>query len=163
MKISQIDLKTDLSKVEEIASLAFSTTPDSSIDEWFSFSYMQQMIAENRGVCLKAVLDSDQIAGILYAQQENSINGKEGIEKWVIIMAAIDPKYTGRGVGSALLKELELQVRQKGCKKIFIFTNTGDEKVINFYHKNGYGDAGMIKDYQYGESNSAVFLLKYLK
>ncbi len=162
MNISRINLSTDLPKVEEVANLAFSTTSDSSLDEWFSFSYMKQMITENRGICLKAIVDSDQIAGILYAQQENPINGKEGVEKWVIILAAINPKYTGKGVGSELLKELELQVIQKGCKKIFVFTNSGDEKVINFYHKNGYEDAGMIKDYQYGENNSAVFLLKYL-
>ncbi len=45
---------------------------------------------------------------------------------------------------------------------MFTFTNKEDERVINFYRKNGYEDAGWVKDYQYGKNNSAVFLLKYL-
>ena len=45
---------------------------------------------------------------------------------------------------------------------MFTYTNKTDEKVINFYRKNGYEDAGWIKDYQYGKDNSAAFLLKSL-
>ena len=45
---------------------------------------------------------------------------------------------------------------------MFVFTNKEDKKVINFYKKNGYKDAGWVKDYQYGKNNSAIFLLKYI-
>lgn len=162
MKIIPLDITKDIERVEEISKLAFSITPDSSLEEWFSFDYMQKMITEHRGLCLKSLNENNEMTGMIYAQQENPINGKEGVEKWVIIIAGVDPKHAGQGIGSALLNKLENQLKSQGIKKLFTFTNKNDEKVVNYYKKNGYKDAGWIKDYQYGKDNSAVFLLKYL-
>jgi len=162
MRIVAVEIPRDLLEIERVARVAFSATTDSSLSEWFSFPYMEKMISESRGLCLKAVGEDGNVAGIMYAQQESPINGKEGEEKWVVIIAGVDPKYAGQGVGSLLLKVLEAQARSKGAKKMFVFTNKNDDKVISFYHKNGYEDAGSVKDYQYGSENSAVFLLKYL-
>jgi ribosomal protein S18 acetylase RimI-like enzyme len=162
MKTLLIDANKDMPTLEAVSRAAFSTTPDASLDEWLSFSYMKEMILEGRGYALKALTDEEEVAGIIYAQQENPVNSKEGEEKWVIIIAGIDPKYTGQGVGSLLLKDLESLAKQKQVKKLFTFTNKDDEQVIHFYRKNGYEDAGWIKDYQYGNGNSAVFLLKHL-
>jgi ribosomal protein S18 acetylase RimI-like enzyme len=137
-------------------------TPDSSLEEWFSFDEMVKMIESGRGLAVKCESDEGEVVGMTYAQQESPINGKEGLEKWVIVIAAVKPDVTGGGVGSALLKELERQVKARGAVKMFTYTNKDDEKVVNFYRKNGYEDAGWIRDYQYGRDNSAVFLLKYL-
>ena len=162
MKILEIDTDKDLAAIQDTAKKAFSSTPDSTLDEWFDFDYMEKMIQEDRGICLKAVSEDNNIAGMIFALQESPINGKEGIEKWVIIVVGVDPKYNGQGVGSLLLKKLEEMAKAKGVKKMFTYTNKDDQKVINFYRKNGYQDAGLIKDYQYGKNNSAAFLLKYL-
>lgn len=162
MKYEQIVLPTDLPEVMTVAESSFSTTPDSSLDEWFSFDQMQNYISQGRGMCLKAVSDTNEILGMIYAQQENPINGKEGIDKWVIVIAAVKAPATGSGIGSGLLKTLEAEVKKLGASKMFVYTNKDDETVINFYQKNGYEDAGWIRDYQYGQGNSAVFLLKYL-
>jgi ribosomal protein S18 acetylase RimI-like enzyme len=80
----------------------------------------------------------------------------------VIVLLGVDPKFIGKGIGSFLLKELEKELKDRKIKKLFTFTNKSDEEVIHFYRKNGFHDAGWIKDYQYGKDNSAVFLLKYL-
>jgi len=162
MKYSSILLPDDLQAVEAVAESSFVSTPDSSLEEWFSFDQMQMYIAEGRGMCLKAVSDEGEVVGMIYAQQENPINGKEGLDKWVIVIAAVNPDQTGRGVGSGLLQAMEEHARQKGASKMFVYTNKDDDKVIHFYQKNGYEDAGWIRDYQYGRGNSAVFLLKYL-
>ena len=162
MNILAIDLDKDLAAVRAVAEKAFSETPDSALNEWFDFAYMEKMIKEERGLCLKAVTDENKIAGMIFALQESPINSKAGIEKWVIIIAAVDPEYTGKGTGSLLLEKLEEMAKTRGVKKMFTYTNKTDEKVINFYRKNGYEDAGWIKDYQYGKDNSAAFLLKYL-
>ena len=162
MKILEIDLEKDLIAVETVAQKSFSVTPDAALDEWFDFGYMAKMIKEGRGLCLKAEADNNDIAGMIFALQESPINGKEGVEKWVIIIAAVDPKYTDQGVGSLLLQKLEAMAKARGVKKMLTYTNKDDTKVINFYRKNGYEDAGWIKDYQYGKDNSAAFLLKYL-
>jgi len=77
-------------------------------------------------------------------------------------MSAVSPEISGKGIGSGLLKAIENSAKEKKAKKMFVFTNLDDERVINFYKKNNYKDTGWIKDYQYGKGNSAIFLLKYL-
>lgn len=163
MNIHIAQFPEDLEVIQKIAQESFSETPDSSLSEWFSFEEMQKEISENRGICLKAVAENNEVVGLTYAQQESPINGKEGREKWVIIIAGVKPTFVGKSVGSELLKTLEQKVKELGCKKLFTFTNKDDEQVIRFYHNNGFQDAGWIKDYQYGEGNSAVFLLKLLQ
>ncbi len=162
MEITPINLSEDLAKVEDVANKAFSVTPDSSLEEWFSFDEMKKNIESGRGVCLKAI-ENNEIVGMIYAQQESPINGKEGLDKWVIAMAAVVPETTGKGIGSQLLTELEKAALVQNASKMFVYTNKDDKKVINFYKKNGYEDAGWIKDYQYGKDNTPVFLLKYIK
>lgn len=162
MRIEQIDIALELDDIKGVANQAFSTTPDGSLEDWFSFGEMVKTINENRGLCLKASDDSGQIMGMIHAQQESPINGKESLEKWVIIIAAVIPEFTSKSIGSKLLQKLEEETRKRGVNKMFVFTNKDDDKVINFYRKNGYEDAGWIKDYQYGVGNSAVFLLKYI-
>lgn len=162
MIFAVISLPQDLSLVKNLAERAFSSTPDSSLDEWFSFSEMEINIQQGRGVCIKALDDQGKIVGMTYAQQESPINGREGREKWVIVIAAVEPSASGAGIGSGMLRDLEGYIKEHGGVKLFTYTNKGDERVMNFYRKNGYEDAGWIKDYQYGKDNSAVFLLKYL-
>jgi len=79
------------------------------------------------------------------------------------VIIAVNPDSASRGIGAALLNEIEQQASGKGAIKMFVYTNKGDERVVGFYQKNGYSDAGWVRDYQYGENNSAVFLIKYLK
>ena len=152
----------DLPKLKKVAESSFLETPDSSLEEWFSFEQMQKYIDEGRGMCIKAVSDDGEIVGMIYAQQENPINGKEGLDKWIIVIASVKAGVTGSGIGSGLLKAMEEFVRKQGASKMFVYTNRDDEQVVHFYQKNGYEDAGWIRDYQYGQGNSAVFLLKYL-
>lgn len=162
MQITKAIFPQDLETIQEVAQRAFSSTPDSSLSEWFSFESMQEYIKNGRGLCLKAVNENNKIVGMMYAQQESPINGKEGLEKWVVILAAVTPEASGSGIGAYLLKEMETQAIERGAVKMFVYTNKDDERVIHFYQKNGYEDAGWIRDYQYGKGNSAVFLLKYL-
>ncbi len=162
VKYTETKLSSDLDSIINLVSSSFSSTPDSSLDEWLSFSEMKKMINQGKGVCIKAHDSNGNLVGMIYAQQESPINNREGTEKWVIIVIAIHPDLKGKGIGFGLLNKIEVYAKKKGVKKMFVFTNKGDDKVINFYKKNKYENAGLIKDYQYGNNNSAVFLLKYL-
>jgi len=161
MNITIVDLEKDINELISVTNKAFWATPDADLSNWFSFEEMKKMIDQNTGLCLKAV-DNNKILGMIYAQQESLINGKEGKEKWVIVITAVDPENSGLGIGSNLLKELEKILNDRKIKKLFVYTNKDDTQVINFYKQNDYEDAGWINDYQYGQGNSAVFLLKYL-
>lgn len=161
LQITEVLTADQIKIAEQVAEDSFSTTPDATLDEWLSFPEMLAQINQSRGLCLLAY-EKDKPVGMIYAQQESPVNGKEGLEKWVVIIAAVTPEATGKGIGQELLSKMEMEVKNRGGVKMFIFTNKDDERVINFYKKNGYEDAGWIKDYQYGKGNSAVFLMKYL-
>ncbi len=121
MKIIPIDIDIDLNEVKKVVESSFSETQDSLLEEWFSFLEMEKMIREDRGLCLKAVSDDGDMVGIIYAQQESPINGKEGIEKWVIVVVGVDQKHSGKGLGSFLLKELEERVKGGGVKNVYLY------------------------------------------
>jgi GNAT superfamily N-acetyltransferase len=162
MKIKLFQGTDSINELKSLSRKAFGATTDSDISKWFSFDEMKTTLDSHRGVCVTALSDDGRLAGFVFAQQENPINGSEGLEKWVIVITAVDPGFAGQGVGSLLLKEVEKEATAKGATKMFVYTNKGDEKVVEFYKKNGYADAGWVKDYQYGKDNSAVFLLKHL-
>ncbi len=161
IKLSRFSTNQNIAPLKALAEKAFGSTGDANLDEWFSFDEMKRAIKSGSGVCVVAT-QNQKIVGLAFAQQESPVNAKEGKEKWVIILTAVDPLCAGSGIGTQLLVELEKQALAKGAQKIFVFTNKDDGQVVNFYHKNGYADAGWVKDYQYGIDNSAVFLLKYL-
>lgn len=162
MKIDSIKVPQDLQEIISVTQDAFADGSDSSLSDWLSFKEIEKQISIGKGICLKAIDESGKILGITYAEQERPVNGREGLEKWVVILAAVLKSESGKGIGSQLLSSLEESISSLGGVKIFIFTNEGDEQVINFYKKNGYRDVGRIENYQYGKGNSAVFLLKYL-
>lgn len=162
--MTEIDIEisnfpSDIEQFLTVSNKAFGTTDP--LDEWFDVDEMINEISKNRGICLKAKLN-DNIVGVIYAQQENPINGKEGKEKWSIILMAVDPEYQRRGIGKKLLESLERVARNNNIKKIFVFTNHEDKEVIQFYEKNGYSNVGTLQHYQYGTNNHAIFLLKII-
>jgi len=163
MKITPYLYSEDIAELEAIAKKAFGATTDANIDEWFSFAEMKTAIKNQRGICLQAISEDGEVLGFIYAQPESPINGVEGLEKWVIVIIAVSPDSASQGIGAALLNEIEKLASDKGAIKMFVYTNKGDERVVGFYQKNGYSDAGWVRDYQYGKENSAVFLLKHLK
>lgn len=162
MIVAAANFPTELESIQRVAQQAFSEGGDADLSLWFSFQEMIEASAAGRGVCLLAKSDDGELLGMAYAQQESPINGNEALQKWVVIIVAVLPSAAGQGIGSALLAGLEAEARNHNAQKMFTYTNQGDEQVINFYRKNGYVDAGFIKDYQYGRDNTAVFLLKYL-
>jgi len=48
---------------------------------------------------------------------------------------AIDPKYSKKGIGSLILKELEKKAKEKGADYIIL---NARENAVDFYKKHGY-------------------------
>ena len=162
MNILKTELKEDFEELYLLVKDSFADGEDGVLEEWLSFDYMKFMIEEKRGLCVKIVTDEGESIGMVYGQQENPVNGREGVSKWVVVVMCIHPECTGGGVGGRLLAAFEKELKFLKVEKIFTYTNHDDEQVINFYRKNGYRDAGVVKNYQYGKDNSAAFLVKYL-
>ena len=162
MRVELFVPATGTTELRSVAAAAFGDSPDADVSEWFSFDEMTAVISRGRGICVQACDATGLVLGFIYAQQENPINGKEGTEKWMVVILAVDPGVAGTGIGTVLLHEIERRAADSGAVKMFVYTNQGDDAVVGFYHKNGYMDAGWVQDYQNGQENSAVFLLKYL-
>ena len=160
METVPIDLKKNLQEIEQVVKKGFSDTPDSNLSDWFSFPEMILSIKNGSGVCLKCIQNGEMI-GMVHAMEENPINGREGREKWVITCMAVIPENKGKGVGTKLLSAIEAEAKKYGAIKLFVHTNKDDERVIRFYHNNGYKTVGFVDDYYY--DGSAIFLLKHLK
>jgi ribosomal protein S18 acetylase RimI-like enzyme len=76
---------------------------------------------------------------------------------------AVNPAFTGQGVGSMLLKRFESKVRNRNGRLIVIETSSNQQYALTrrFYMKNGYVLAETIKDF-YLPGEDRVTFVKYL-
>ena len=53
-------------------------------------------------------------------------------------MVSINSTLSGRGIGSMLLRSLEDEATQEGCKRIWAITTNDNLEAMRFYQKRGY-------------------------
>jgi ribosomal protein S18 acetylase RimI-like enzyme len=69
---------------------------------------------------------------------------------------AVIPDYRGRGIGRALLKEVETRARDRGCCKLTLEVQDDNLTARGLYDSFGFGDV------VYGQSGPTQFLSKPL-
>lgn len=62
---------------------------------------------------------------------------------------AVSPNHLGNGVGSMLLKEAELKIKEMGYNNIVIDTYSKNTKMINLITKHGYDEVGSFERFSY--------------
>lgn len=55
---------------------------------------------------------------------------------------AVRPELRGRGVGRALLREVERRARERGCVKLTLEVREGNGRARRLYESEGYGWSG---------------------
>ena len=65
------------------------------------------------------------------------IGGYDG-RRGLIYHLAVDSQYRSMGIGSALMKEVEHRLHQKGCYKAYLMVVKGNPEVENFYQNRGW-------------------------
>lgn len=65
------------------------------------------------------------------------IGGYDG-RRGLIYHLTVHPDYRGRGVGSALMDEVERRLAKLGCLKSYLLVMPGAEEVHAFYQKRGW-------------------------
>ncbi len=144
----------------EIIQRAFSVTDDADLAEWYSFEEAQRSLDSKKATAFKATLNKDLVIGVVHAQPESFIFGREGRNKLQITNIGVLPQYQRRGVGGKLLGAVEKVARQKQIPKVIVHTNPDDRRAVGFYLKYGYKPVGIIEDYYY--RGPAQFFLKFL-
>jgi [ribosomal protein S18]-alanine N-acetyltransferase len=66
------------------------------------------------------------------------------------------------GLGSALLRESETRLRQRGCTEIYLETAVDNEAALKLYHKQGYRILRTLPGYYHATGLDAFLLGKEL-
>lgn len=64
-----------------------------------------------------------------------------------IMNVAVSPAYRGKGVGYAMLAELMRRGRERGVARYTLEVRTGNVSAIRLYHRLGFEDAGIRKNF----------------
>lgn len=64
-----------------------------------------------------------------------------------ITNVAVSPAYRGKGVGYAMLAELMRRGRERGVARYTLEVRTGNVFAIRLYHRLGFEDAGIRKNF----------------
>jgi len=65
------------------------------------------------------------------------IGGFDG-RRGMIYHLAVAVEYRQRGIGAALMDEVERRLKAKGCLKSYLLVVAGNEDAIEFYAKRGW-------------------------
>lgn len=63
--------------------------------------------------------------------------GYEGHRGWVNYLA-VAPEHRRRGIGQALMAEVERLLLERGCPKVCLLVRTSNAAVLEFYRSLGY-------------------------
>ena len=69
----------------------------------------------------------------------SAMGGYEGHRGWVNYLA-VAPDCQRRGFGAALMRHLEAALTARGCPKLNLQVREGNDAVIAFYERLGYGN-----------------------
>ena len=73
----------------------------------------------------------------------SAMAGYDGHRGWVNYLA-VEPALQGRGFGAALMRHIESALTALGCPKLNLQVRQGNDAVIGFYARLGYGNDQVI-------------------
>jgi ribosomal protein S18 acetylase RimI-like enzyme len=87
----------------------------------------------------KSIRDPDlfllaEIDGKLVGTVLGGFDGRRGM----VYHLAVTPLNRRRGIGEALMKELERRLKEKGCIRYYLLVTQGNEDAIRFYENQGW-------------------------
>jgi ribosomal protein S18 acetylase RimI-like enzyme len=100
--------------------LGFSDTPEE----------IAKKLKRDPDLFLVAEVD-DQIVGAVLG----GFDGRRGM----VYHLAVAPEARGRGLGAALMAELESRLKAKGCRKYYLLVTQDNLGVTDFYGRLGWG------------------------
>lgn len=113
----------------------------------------------------EADLASDQAIKFVAVSGEQIIGyclGTIGGPELHITNVAIDPKFHHQGIGSKLLRLLEVRGRKAGCVEAYLEVRVSNQPAINMYKRNGY-EISYTRRYYYLDGEDAYIMKKTLK
>jgi [ribosomal protein S18]-alanine N-acetyltransferase len=79
-----------------------------------------------------------------------------------VLTIAVDTARWGRGVGSALLRELLAEATVRGCTEVFLEVRADNARAQRLYHWWGFADVGIRRGYYQPSGTDAVVMRRPL-
>lgn len=105
---------------------------------------------------LTCLVDGNPSA-LCYARAERLTQGT-----WNMLALGVDAGIQGRGIGTALIAELEKQLRAKDARLVIVETSSTQpfDKTRAFYGRNGYREEATIRDFWSEKDDKIIFRKK---
>ena len=137
----------DLTDIMEIELLSFSVP-------WSRNAFVEELTVNDK--CL-----------YLVAEHEKNVIGYIGMWKIFdeghITNVAVHPKFRGRKVGCALIKELEAHAKNALIQRVTLEVRESNTVAISLYTKFGFQRAGIRKGYYSDTGENALIMWKTLE
>ena len=65
-------------------------------------------------------------------------SGNDEYPKFGLIVIGVNNKYQGKGIGSQLIKKIEIISKEKGLKSMYLSVYANNTQAIHTYEKNGW-------------------------
>jgi ribosomal-protein-alanine acetyltransferase len=124
--------------------------------EAYSEKQISRLLKDPKGVTLLAQADSD-IAGFILGLVEDLKNHRLGH----VVTIDVALKYRRIGIGSILLKEIEVIFSQRGAEAVYLEVRVDNKSARQLYSKHGYKEFGALEDY-YSAGTHGLRLIKRL-
>ncbi|MBN8488091.1 MAG: GNAT family acetyltransferase [Burkholderiales bacterium] len=69
----------------------------------------------------------------------SAMAGYDGHRGWVNYLS-VEPALQGRGLGTVLMRHIEARLTERGCPKLNLQVRQGNDAVLGFYARLGYGN-----------------------
>ena len=117
----------------------------------YTIKRMNELAVRKDGYCFIAKMDNKVIGfGLGY------IFGGVGFLHWL----GIDKKYRLIGIGSLIVNSIHQYFRRNKCHKSGVYTDSKNERLVNFYKKKGYRIRARLHDHWF--HLNVVYLVKKL-
>lgn len=141
--ISFMDMTTD--DVSEVAAIERSsfTTP------WSEISFFNEV--KKTGSITRVARQGSQILGYICADRI--------IDEGHILTLAVRYEFRRRGIASALIENVIGDLKEAGCRSIFLEVRTSNEAARKIYEKFNFRLFGLRKDYYKSPVEDAVLMV----
>ncbi len=100
---------------------------------------IHKKLARDPDLFLLAELNGKLVGAVL-----GGFDGRRGM----MYHLAVDPAHRGRGIGEALMEELERRLKEKGCIRYYLLVTKDNSDAVRFYEARGWVQ---LELYAYGK------------
>lgn len=141
----------------------YSTSWRKSYRGLISDDYLKRLPDEYWVPSVRSWLGSGQLYGMLVYEDGRPVGcaiygrGRDaGYEDWgEIVSLYLLPDCLRRGIGSALLLEVQRALREEGYSRVYLWAIEGNDRADQFYQKHGYHRTGDRIPYRIGGQDVA--------